>query len=68
MTTPWMTAAEAAVYLRLVDAEGRPKMKALYCFLDRHPIPAKRLGRRLRFHRDDIDALLVDAHAGHEVA
>jgi hypothetical protein len=61
MTSPWLTASEAATYLRFVDAEGRPNTKALRKYLDRHPIPVSRLGGRLRFHVDDIHALVVPA-------
>jgi hypothetical protein len=34
------------------------KLKALYTAVERRQIPASRLGRRLRFHRDGLDHLL----------
>lgn len=50
--TPWLTAAEAADYLRL------PTVRALYKRVERGQVPAHRLGRQFRFHRRDLDALL----------
>jgi excisionase family DNA binding protein len=47
----WLTAREAARYLRM-------NLKALYTAVGRRQIPASRLGRRLRFHRDGLDHLL----------
>ncbi|ABC81236.1 helix-turn-helix domain-containing protein [Anaeromyxobacter dehalogenans] len=53
MRTPeWMTAAEAASYLRL------PSVKALYTRVARGQVKALRLGRRMRFRRRDLDALM----------
>jgi excisionase family DNA binding protein len=49
----WMTAEETARYLRL------PTTKALYEAVRRGSIPAHRLGRRLRFHRPELDAALL---------
>jgi excisionase family DNA binding protein len=48
--SPWMTAAQAAVYL------GLPSIRALYQAVRRGQVPARRLGRRLRFLRQDLDA------------
>jgi excisionase family DNA binding protein len=60
--TPWLTAAEAADYLRL------PTTRALYKRVERGQVPAHRWGRQLRFARREIDALLssrsVSAVAG----
>jgi hypothetical protein len=57
--SPWMTAAEAATYLRL------PSVKALYERVRRGDVKAHRLGARstknraaLRFHRTELDAAL----------
>lgn len=48
----WLTAAEAAEYLRL------PSVRALYKRVERGQLPAHRWGRRFRFRRRDLDALL----------
>jgi excisionase family DNA binding protein len=50
--TPWLTAAEAAAYLRL------PSTRALYKRCERGQVRAHRWGRQLRFHRRDLDRLL----------
>jgi excisionase family DNA binding protein len=47
----WLTAREAARYLGL-------GLRAFYSAVERRQIPASRLGRRLRFHRNGLDALL----------
>jgi excisionase family DNA binding protein len=50
----WMTAAEAAAYLRL------PSRKALYQAVRRGQLPAYRLGTRLlRFRRADLDRVVL---------
>ena len=49
----WLTAREAADHLRL------PSVAALYQRVARGQIEALRLGRRLRFRRRDLDALMV---------
>lgn len=49
---PWLSADEATAYLRL------PTRKALYAAVARGTVPAHRLGRRVRFHRGELDALL----------
>jgi excisionase family DNA binding protein len=48
----WMTAAEAADYLRL------PSVAAPYQRVARGQIKAQRLGRQMRFRRRDLDALM----------
>jgi excisionase family DNA binding protein len=48
----WLTAKEAAAYLRL------PSVKALYQRRARGQIKAFALGRSLRFRRRDLDALM----------
>lgn len=45
----WLDADEATTYLRL------PTRKALYAAVARGTIPAHRLGRRVRFHRAELD-------------
>jgi len=48
----WLTADEATAYL------GFPTRKALYAAVERGQVPAHKLGRRLRFSRNELDALL----------
>jgi excisionase family DNA binding protein len=48
----WLTADEATSYL------GFPSRKALYAAVERGQVPAHKLGRRLRFRRAELDALL----------
>jgi excisionase family DNA binding protein len=48
----WLTAAEAAAYLRL------PTTRALYKRVERGQVPAHRWGRHFRFRRAELDALL----------
>ena len=50
--TEWLDADEATTYLRL------PTRKALYAAIARGTVPAHRLGRRVRFYRAELDALL----------
>lgn len=47
--SPWLTAAQAAAYL------GLPSIRALYQAVRRGQVPARRLGRRLRFLRQELD-------------
>lgn len=51
----WLTPIEAAVHL------GLPSVRALYQAVRRGTVPAHRLGRRLRFSRDELDRLLQAA-------
>jgi excisionase family DNA binding protein len=48
----WLTADEATAYL------GFPTRKALYAAVERGQVPAHKLGRRLRFSRSELDAIL----------
>jgi excisionase family DNA binding protein len=48
----WLTAEEATAYL------GFPSRKALYAAVERGQVPGHKLGRRLRFSRAELDALL----------
>jgi excisionase family DNA binding protein len=48
----WLTADEATAHL------GFPSRKALYAAVERGQVPAHKLGRRLRFRRAELDALL----------
>ena len=51
----WLTAAEAANYLRL------PSVNALYQRVARGQVKALRLGRQMRFRRRDLDGLMQPA-------
>ncbi len=51
-STTWLTAEEAAKYLRL------PSVRALYKRVERGQVPARRWGRHYRFRRRDLDVLL----------
>jgi excisionase family DNA binding protein len=50
----WLTPEQAAGYLAL------PSRKALYQAVRRGLIPGHRLGRLLRFHRPELDRVLLD--------
>jgi excisionase family DNA binding protein len=54
MCTPWLTAREACCYL------GLSSVKALYERTRRGQIPTRRMGRSLRFHRDELDRVLLE--------
>ncbi|MEW5852420.1 MAG: helix-turn-helix domain-containing protein [Myxococcota bacterium] len=57
-TGPWLTAEEAARYLRL------PTTRALYQCVRRGAVPCHRVGRRaLRFHVAELDAVLQGGRA-----
>lgn len=49
----WLTPEQAAGYLAL------PSRKALYQAVRRGRIPGHRLGRLLRFHRAELDRVLL---------
>ena len=51
--SPWLTAQEAADYLRI-------SRRALYQAVRRGQIPRHHFGRRLRFRREELDAALVN--------
>ena len=54
MSTPWMTAEEAAEYLRM------DSVKALYTAVRRGFVPGHRRGKRgLLFHRDELDKAMM---------
>ncbi|MBN2527769.1 MAG: helix-turn-helix domain-containing protein [Deltaproteobacteria bacterium] len=50
--SPWLNADQAFEYLAM------PSRKALYEAVRRGDIPAYRIGRRLRFHRLELDEFL----------
>jgi len=47
---PYLTPAEAIVYLKLGS------LSALYRLIREHRLPFRRIGRRYRFERADLDA------------
>lgn len=51
--SPWMTAEEAVAYLRY------PSRMALYQAVQRGQVPVHRRGKRLLFHREEIDRALL---------
>jgi excisionase family DNA binding protein len=51
--SPWFTAEEAADYLRC-------KPKRIYDLVSQSRLPTHRDGSRLLFHRDELDAYLLD--------
>lgn len=55
VVTEWLTADEATAYLRF------PSRDALYQAVHRGQVPARRIGRRLRFRRSELDSHLKAA-------
>src|ERR1044072_6495335 len=55
----WMTAAQLARYLQLVNASGEPITAGIMKWTKRaeneHPLPHARMGDLLRFKREDVD-------------
>jgi len=51
-STEWLNSEEAVKYLHF------PSVDALYQAVRRGQVPAHRLGRRLRFHRGELDKVL----------
>lgn len=56
MKSPYVTAIEAAQYWRIEDERGQPDLMRLYKFVRRNKVRAKRLGRSLRIHEDELEA------------
>ncbi len=52
--SPWLTADQAWRYI------GLPSIRALYQAIRRGSVPHYRYGRRLRFRKDELDAMLSD--------
>lgn len=61
--SPYLTASEAAAYLRFVYADGSPNMNAFYQFRHRTKLRALRRGGKLLFLRTALDAVLEDEAA-----
>jgi hypothetical protein len=57
MSTPYMTAAEAALFLCFRKDDGTPNVVALYHWRRRHPekLPVYRRGRALLFRKVDVE-------------
>lgn len=62
--SPYMTPAEAADYLRLLDADGRPDVKKIYTLRTRYKLRARRVGGLLRFHVADLNDFAADVAGG----
>ena len=58
----WLTADEVAQYLRL------PSRKAVYEWVRRGLLPARRLGRRVLFNRAEVDDALIRSPTFNDVA
>ena len=63
------TGSQALPYLLCTDEVAqllRVSRKAVYCMVDRGEIPGvTKIGRRIRFHRDDLLAWLEDQRLAH---
>ena len=53
-STPWLTTTEAAEYLRVSPS-------SVYHMVSRKEIPSSRVGRVLRFNRDELDRWVADS-------
>lgn len=67
--SPYLTAKEAALYLRLERPDGSPDMNRFYCLRSRmkragHPLRARRLGGLMRFKQADLDSALEQERPG----
>lgn len=60
MQSPYLTASEAAAYLRLEKADGSPNLHALYTLRWRRGLKAVRRGGRLLFRKDALERFLED--------
>lgn len=61
MTSPLMTVREVAFYLRFVDDDGAPKVKAAWSWIGKY-IPKSKVikrGRIVLVHREDVVAALT---------
>lgn len=61
--SPYLTADEAARYLRFDKADGAVDMKGFYKFRYRHALRACGRGRRLLFRITDLDEALNNERA-----
>ena len=56
--SPYLTAAEAAAYLRRVDAQGRPSVQAIYSLVKRGRLKPMPGSGKLLFTVESLDACL----------
>ena len=59
MTSPFLTTRALAIYLRLQCKDGSPDLKRAWAYIGIHQLPARRRGRTVLVHKDDVDASLV---------
>ena len=59
MISPYMDTRELAIYLRLVDQDGRPSRHRAHRWLTDNRVPYKRRGvKTVLVRRDDVEAKL----------
>lgn len=56
--SPYYTPAEAAIYLRRVDGQGRPSIHAIYSLVKRGRLKPMPGFGRLLFTKEELDACL----------
>lgn len=56
--SPYLTAREAADYVRCVYVDGTPNVRAFYKFVARHRVTKLGASRGLRFDRRELDRVL----------
>ena len=58
IASPYLTAVEAAIYLRRVDVQGRPSIHAIYSLVKRGRLKPMPGFGRLLFTKEELDACL----------
>jgi len=58
ISSPYLTAVEAAIYLRRVDGQGRPSVHAIYSLVKRGRLKPMPGFGRLLFTKEELDACL----------
>jgi hypothetical protein len=53
--SPWMTREEVCLYLRWVNADGSPDLKAFYRARKRYDLPATKIAGALRCRKEAIE-------------
>ncbi len=51
----WLTAAEAAIYIRRLDEDGNPSVKSIYNAIYRRKIRAKKFLGKWMIKKSDLD-------------
>lgn len=66
MISPYLTTAEAAIYLRFVRQDGSPDVQQVMQYVRRNGIKYSMRGRRVLVHKDDLEQSLEvpKAYAG----